>query len=164
MKRSFLILTLTLLCFMWLTPNAAARGRHHHYGYGYGIALGLLFLAPLLYRPHYVHRPYYYGYPYRPYYPPNYPPNIYLDSNERALLSQKTQYTLEFVPSGTPIRWTSLPTGSEGSVVAHPAFKNTRGQFCRGYEQTIRYGNLVRRGSDTACRLPDGRWISISNN
>ena len=160
MKRWMVIFILVLFSIISFSSDAAAR-RRHHYGYGYG--LSLLFLLPL-YSSYY--RPYYYD-PYY-YYPP--PPyrhgygnytNFYLDQNDRYLMSEKTQYTLEKVRSGTEIKWFNPNTGVEGAVVARPAFKNTVGQYCRAYEQIIRYGRWTRRGTDTACRLPDGRWENI---
>ena len=80
-----------------------------------------------------------------------------LNRNDRLLLSEKTHYTLENVRSGTEVNWLNPNTGVEGTVVARPAFKNSRGQYCRTYEQTIRYGRWTRRGTDTACRLAGGR-------
>jgi len=78
------------------------------------------------------------------------------------LLSEKTNYTLETARSGLRVRWINPETGIEGSVVARPAYKNARGQFCRAYEQTLRDVRLVRRGFDTACRLPGGEWENDS--
>jgi hypothetical protein len=158
MKRWMVIFILALFVIISFSSDAAAR-RRHRYGYGYG--LSLLFLLPLysgLYHNH-SHDHYYPRSP-SPHYPGRYN-SFYMNQSDRFLLSEKTHYTLEKARSGTEIKWFNPNTGVEGTVVARPAFKNTVGQYCRAYEQIIRYGSWTRRGTDTACRLPDGRWENI---
>ena len=150
MKRWMVIFILALFVIISFSSDAAAR-RRHRYGYGYG--LSLLFLLPL-YSSHYN------WHSHDHYYPGRYN-SFYMNRSDRYLLSEKTHYTLEKARSGTKINWFNPNTGVEGAVVARPAFKNTVGQYCRAYEQIIRYGSWTRRGTDTACRLPDGRWENI---
>jgi hypothetical protein len=130
--------------------GAEARGRTH-------VGVGLHFLFDL--SPHrnygYYHRHHLHSYR-------SYAPKIYLEFSDYMLLSEKTNYTLETARSGLRVRWINPETGIEGSVVARPAYKNARGQFCRAYEQTLRDVRLVRRGFDTACRLPGGEWENDS--
>ena len=155
MKKFLIIFSISaLLSVSFLAADAHARRRHHR---GYGVGLSLLFLLPL-YSGHFRHGHghhygghdhYYRGYP---------PRSVFLDESDRAILSEKTHYTLEKVRSGRAVRWVNPATGIEGSVTARPAFKNAAGQFCRKYEQILRDGRLTRSGYDTACRLPDGRW------
>lgn len=155
MKRLMVIALLVLFSTISFADKAVARRGHH-----YGVGIHLLFAVPLIYalshHHHYDHYPYAYE-GYRPYRGP------YLEFGDRLLLSEKTQFTLEKVRSGTAVKWVNPNTGVEGSVVARPAYQNALGQYCRAYEQIIRYGAWVKRGSDTACRQPDGRWVNISS-
>ncbi len=91
-------------------------------------------------------------------------PSIYLEDSDRYLLSENTQFALEKARSWTKVKWSNPRTGIRGAVVAKPAFKNASGQFCREYEQTLRAGIFLRRGIDTACRLPGGRWENALRN
>lgn len=131
--------------------GAEARSRTH-----FGVGLHFLFdQSPHRFYGHYPYR-WHHRHHHHSYH--SHAPEIYLEFSDRMLLSEKTNYTLETVRSGVRVKWTNPETGIEGSVVARPAFKNARGQYCREYEQTLRDIRLVRRGFDTACRLPDGRW------
>jgi len=154
MRKFLIIFSISfLLSVSFLAADAHARRRHHR---GYGVGLSLLFLLPF-YSGHFGghhHDHHYGGHHYR-----GYPPrSVFLDESDRAILSEKTNYTLEKVRSGQAVLWVNPATGIEGSVMARPAFKNAAGQFCRKYEQTLRDGRLTRSGYDTACRLPNGRW------
>ncbi len=156
MKRWTVIFILALFAFFSLANDATARRRSH---YGYGLDIHFLFALPLIYGLYHSHG---HHYPSHHHHYDHYNSNS-LNRNDRLLLSEKTHYTLENVRSGTEVNWFNPNTGVEGTVVAKPAFKNSRGQYCRAYEQTIRYGRWTRRGTDTACRLADGRWENIPN-
>ncbi len=154
MKKFLIIFSISvLLSASFLAADAHAGRRRHR---GFGVGLSLLFLLPL-YSGHFGghHHDHYYGDHHYRGYPPR---SVFLDESDRAILSEKTHYTLEKVRSGRAVRWVNPATGIEGSVMARPAFKNAAGQFCRKYEQILRDGRLTRSGYDTACRLPDGRW------
>jgi hypothetical protein len=152
MKRWTVIALLALFSTVSFTNDAAARRRHRS-----GVGIHFLFALPLFYglynhHPHSHHDHYSYD-RYR---------TRYMDYGDKLLLSEKTHYTLEKVHSGMEVRWLNPDTGMEGAVVARPAYKNTLEQYCRAYEQIIRYGGWIKRGVDTACRQPDGRWENIS--
>ncbi len=157
MKRLTVIVLLALFSIFSFADDAAARSRHH---YGYGVGIHFLFALPLLYGLYNHH-----SHSHHTHYPDNRYGRygtLYLDYGDRLLLSEKTHFTLEKVRSGTEVKWWNPDTGIEGAVVARPAFRNALGQYCRAYEQIIRYGGWIKRGVDTACRQPDGRWENIS--
>ena len=162
MRKFLIIFSISaLLSVSFLAADAHAGRRRHR---GFGVGLSLLFLLPLYsarfshghnhhYGDHHHGGHHYRGYP---------PRSVFPDESDRAILSEKTHYTLEKVRSGRAVRWVNPATGIEGSVTARPAFKNAAGQFCRKYEQILRDGRLTRSGYDTACRMPDGRWENAS--
>jgi surface antigen len=82
-----------------------------------------------------------------------------LDVIDRARLIKATQKTLETAISGQVMGWRNPFSQNAGTVVAARAFRNSTGQWCRGFEQTVTMvSGATLRGKDTACRQPDGRW------
>ena len=142
MKKILSTIFFAVLLIVVISAGSAEARRRTHFG------VGLHFLFAL---GHYGHHHHHYGH-----YP--YAPKIYLEYSDRFLLSENTNHTLETARSGEKVRWTNPETGIMGSVVARPAYKNARGQYCRADEQKLRDARLIQRGYDTACRLPDGKW------
>ncbi len=86
-----------------------------------------------------------------------------LDKADRLALEQANQKAFEYNPSGTAETWYNPDSGNSGSVVPKPAFKNSDGQYCREFTQTITVGGETHQGYGTACRQPDGSWKIVSN-
>ncbi|MDP6277955.1 MAG: hypothetical protein QGI11_05520 [Nitrospinota bacterium] len=157
--RKILVVAALAAAFSVIFHGGEAEARRRH---RFGIGLHFLLLSPyLLGHRHHSHDHYPDSHHYGGY---SHSPSIYLEDSDRFLLSENTQYALEKVRSWTQVKWSNPRTGIRGAVVAKPAFKNAIGQFCREYEQTLRAGIYTRRGIDTACRLPSGRWENALRN
>ena len=86
-----------------------------------------------------------------------------LDRTDRLALAQANQEAFENGRSGTASTWNNPDSGNYGSVTPQPAYKNTQGQYCREFTQTIVVGGEEHEGYGTACRQPDGTWKIVSN-
>jgi hypothetical protein len=174
---------LAVMLVLFLAPGGAlawGRSHYHHYyrprtSFQFGISaylppLSLYWYAPYDgYVPYYGYpKPYYYTYPpYRRYAPYRryglileFPVAVWsgLNDVDQVYASSSTYRALEVTRSGETVAWRNPDTGASGSVSPKPAFKNTRGEDCREFQQTISIGGQARVAYGTACRQPDGSW------
>lgn len=85
-----------------------------------------------------------------------------LDNADRIAMRQTTQRTLETSPAGKTVRWKNPDSGHSGTVTPQLAKKNTAGQYCREYQQTITVNGKTEAAYGRACRQPDGSWKIVS--
>ena len=81
-----------------------------------------------------------------------------LDRADRAALGQSTQQALESSPSGQSVSWNNPDSGHYGTVVPEPAIRQSSGEYCREYQQTIVIDGQTEQAHGRACRQPDGTW------
>lgn len=81
-----------------------------------------------------------------------------LDKADMAAYNETSQRALESAPAGQALPWKNPQTGNYGSVTPANYYKNSSGQYCREYTQTIVVGGKKQSGHGTACREPDGSW------
>ncbi|MEL6279942.1 MAG: RT0821/Lpp0805 family surface protein [Pseudomonadota bacterium] len=86
-----------------------------------------------------------------------------MDENDRLTAERTTQQTLEGGPSGQTATWSNPDTGYGGAVTPQPAYKNSSGEICREYEQTITVDGQQETAVGVACRNPDGTWRTVSS-
>ena len=85
-----------------------------------------------------------------------------LDRTDKVAIATATQNTLEKNPSGKVTTWRNPDSEHSGTVVAKPAFKNEKGQYCREFTQTFNIDGETKIVTGTACRQPDGTWKIVS--
>lgn len=68
---------------------------------------------------------------------------------------------LDQAPAGAPSSWQSAQGTAMGTIVVGPVY-DAKGKACRSYTHTVYRGSkpIVSRGS--ACRQPEGAWVSVS--
>ncbi len=81
-----------------------------------------------------------------------------LDSADMAAYNNTSRHALEEGRSGQAQPWKNPDTGNYGSVTPSNSYKNSSGQYCREYTQTIVVGGKKQSGHGTACRESDGSW------
>jgi len=85
-----------------------------------------------------------------------------LDDNDRRKSRQTAQRALESGRSYEPTSWSNPDNGHSGEVTPEPAYRDSYGQTCREYTQTIYIDGKRETGRGTACRQEDGSWRIIS--
>jgi surface antigen len=81
-----------------------------------------------------------------------------LNGSEAQPGENNLQSALEYNKTNQPTNWVNPDTGETGSIVPVKTFKNSEGQYCREFRQTILIGGKKEQGYGTACRQPDGTW------
>ncbi len=81
-----------------------------------------------------------------------------LDRADRIAMGNTTQEALENGQSGQAQTWSNPDSGHSGTVTPQPAYKNTAGNYCREYQQTVMIDGREESAYGTACRQPDGSW------
>lgn len=81
-----------------------------------------------------------------------------LDKADMAVYNSTSQRALETAQPGQALPWKNPQSGNYGSVTPSSYYKNSDGQYCREYNQTIVIGGKQQSGHGTACREPDGTW------
>ena len=81
-----------------------------------------------------------------------------LDRADRLAMQNSTNDALERSPSGNAVAWSNPDSGNYGTVTPAPAYKDSRGQYCREFTQTVTVGGRTEEAYGTACRQADGAW------
>lgn len=84
-----------------------------------------------------------------------------LDNADRAAYDQAQQRALETAQPGQALPWSNAQSGNSGSFTPKAYYKNSQGEYCREFTQTIKVGGQSQQGYGTACRQPDGTWKII---
>ena len=82
------------------------------------------------------------------------------DEDKRRAVVAELQ-ALETGPSGAPVAWRNPDTGRYGNVVPGPVYQEN-GVACREYTHTVYVEGSAQTEHGTACRRPDGTWVSVS--
>ena len=62
-------------------------------------------------------------------------------------------------PVGQEIAWSNPDTGNYGTVVpTREGTKQSTGEYCREFQQTVVVGGNQEQAYGVACRQPDGQW------
>ncbi len=83
-----------------------------------------------------------------------------LDEADRIKMTNARNRALESNRSYDTAGWYNPDTGTQGWVRPQPAYRDNSGQQCRKFDQTIVIDGKQERVSGTACRQPDGTWIT----
>lgn len=78
-----------------------------------------------------------------------------LDNADRAEYARASQAAMN---NGSTQSWKNSSTGHRGTIHPQKRFKNSDGQYCREYTQTIYVEGKPHQGHGTACRQSDGAW------
>lgn len=81
-----------------------------------------------------------------------------LDERDRQYLQTTTQNSLTKAPAGQTSRWANPDSGNSGTITPQKTFKNTEGQDCREFQQSVTVSGQTETGYGTACRQADGTW------
>ncbi len=77
---------------------------------------------------------------------------------DRKTIEAAVTEALEKRLSGASIEWASPASGLRGAVTPTRTFRDAGGQWCREYEEVIRYGDDVEHRRGIACRTGEGEW------
>ena len=62
-------------------------------------------------------------------------------------------------PVGQTISWSNPDTGNYGTVKpTREGTKQSSGEYCREFQQTVVIGGDTEEAYGVACRQPDGQW------
>jgi hypothetical protein len=79
-------------------------------------------------------------------------------TEDRKTIEAAVAEALEKRLSGASIEWASPASGLRGAVTPTRTFRDTAGQWCREYEEVIRYGSDIEHRRGIACRTGEGEW------
>jgi len=65
-------------------------------------------------------------------------------------------------PVGQQITWYNPQSGNQGTIVPVREGRDTGGNACREYQQTVTIGGKTERAYGTACKQADGSWKIIN--
>ena len=85
-----------------------------------------------------------------------------MDEQDRRLAELTSQRALEVSPSGSSLEWRNPDNGHHGYITPNKTYKNSRGQYCREYTQTVVVGGKQQTAYGNACRQPDGQWQVVN--
>jgi surface antigen len=78
--------------------------------------------------------------------------------SDRKTIEAAVTEALEKRLSGASIEWASPASGLRGAVTPTRTFRDAAGQWCREYEEVIRYGSDIEHRRGIACRTGEGEW------
>lgn len=81
-----------------------------------------------------------------------------LDNADRQAYHDASQRAMETAQPGQSLPWRNPQSGNYGSITPKGYYRNSQGDYCREYTQTIHVGGRTQQGYGTACRQPDGTW------
>ena len=84
-----------------------------------------------------------------------------LDRADRLAMARTTHTALETGRSDEPVVWSNPDSGHSGTITPQPAYQTPQGRYCREYQQTVTIGGRTERAYGTACRQPDGTWMTV---
>ncbi|GAA5251964.1 RT0821/Lpp0805 family surface protein [Candidatus Rickettsia kedanie] len=85
-----------------------------------------------------------------------------MDEQDRRLAELTSQRALEAAPSGSNVEWRNPDNGNYGYVTPNKTYRNSNGQYCREYTQTVVIGGKQQKTYGNACRQPDGQWQVVN--
>ncbi|MCC8418055.1 MAG: glycine zipper 2TM domain-containing protein [Rickettsia endosymbiont of Glossina mortisans submortisans] len=85
-----------------------------------------------------------------------------MDEQDRRLAELTSQRALEAAPSGSNVEWRNPDNGNYGYVTPNKTYRNSTGQYCREYTQTVVIGGKQQKAYGNACRQPDGQWQVVN--
>lgn len=84
-----------------------------------------------------------------------------LDKADQLTMEKTSQATLENAKTNTTSTWKNPDSGNSGSITPVKTFQNPQGEYCREYIQTVTIAGKEQQLYGTACRQPDGSWITV---
>lgn len=79
-----------------------------------------------------------------------------LDAQDQACIGR----ALEFAQRGQRVTWEDRHAGARYAVIPGPIERRADGRYCRGYDTDVMVKGKHQKVHGTACRQPDGVWIS----
>lgn len=84
-----------------------------------------------------------------------------LSEQDTQLADDTARLALETLPSGQTRTWFNPTSGNRGDVTPGATwFIESRGQYCRAYQERIFIGQQTARYEDVACRNARGVWVA----
>lgn len=84
-----------------------------------------------------------------------------LDRADQAAMERTAHYALENNQSNKSSTWRNPDSGNSGDVTPVKTYQTPEGQYCREYIQTVSIGGEQQQAYGTACRQPDGTWLTV---
>ncbi|MCC7260018.1 MAG: glycine zipper 2TM domain-containing protein [Alphaproteobacteria bacterium] len=81
-----------------------------------------------------------------------------LDRADMQYHDQTAQRALENSRSGESLPWQNPQSGHSGTITPINVVRDSSGQYCREYTQTVNVGGRTEQAYGMACRQPDGTW------
>jgi len=78
------------------------------------------------------------------------------------LYASDATFKAQSAPLGEAVSWNNPESGNSGTVVPVRDGKDSSGNYCREYQQTIYVGGKQETGFGTACQQADGTWKIVS--
>ncbi len=69
---------------------------------------------------------------------------------------------LEYVPSHKASTWRNPDTGYSETLTPVKTYQTREGRYCREYVKTVTIGGEQQQVYGTACRQPDGSWVTVN--
>jgi surface antigen len=82
---------------------------------------------------------------------------------DKRLMNEAAQQALESNKVGESRNWKNPDTGHLGTVTPLKTLTAESPRPCRRYQQTLTVAGATRLAHDTACRQPNGAWLSALN-
>jgi surface antigen len=84
-----------------------------------------------------------------------------LDRQDRRIMEETIQRTLESAPAGRQVTWRNPQSGHSGAITPQPGFTDEAGRRCREFAQTVTIEGKTSTSYGAACRRPDGAWRNV---
>ncbi len=69
--------------------------------------------------------------------------------------------TLEYAPTHETSTWRNPDNGDSEAITPVKTYQTSEGRYCREYVKTVTIGGEQQQVYGTACRQPDGSWVSV---
>lgn len=87
-----------------------------------------------------------------------------LDGADQRSMQANAQQVLEYSRTDQAGDWVNPDTGHAGKLTPLRTYRTSNGQYCREYQQVVTIAGDAQRAYGTACRQPDGSWLTVNPN
>lgn len=84
-----------------------------------------------------------------------------LDKADQLAMQNTAQSALENAKLNTTSSWKNPDSGNYGTITPTQTFQKPSGEYCREYTQTVTIAGKDQQMYGTACRQPDGTWVTV---
>lgn len=84
-----------------------------------------------------------------------------LDRADQAAMERTAHEALESNQSNKTSTWRNPDSGNAGTITPVKTYQTPEGRYCREYTQTVVIAGEEQQAYGTACRQPDGSWLTV---